>query len=333
MADNIDVTPGTGATVATEDIDGVEYQRVKLVDGAVGSTTVVPGNGDGLYVQAPDLRASGTITASGQSVTITLRSGETHVGFDLRGTFSAGTTMTQEATLDGTNYVAVGRLDVVGQNYNNAGIAGGAATTGVIVVPPGSRAVRLRCSAFQASDSVTVTMSAAHTAQPWSLANVSVSTGTANAFLPGVHMRGWVQDLKDMGRSARTYQLSETVATTEAVRTTSRSVAGATVTTGTSWGVTSGKTCRIQSMTVSMHHTAVNFYKAWLRISDTGAVATSSPIAAVGVVQNQATQGGGSVNITFPDGLELSGTREFGISTIGGVAAGTGLVTLTTYEY
>ncbi len=37
MADNIEVTPGTGATVAADDLAGVLYQRVKLSLGADGS--------------------------------------------------------------------------------------------------------------------------------------------------------------------------------------------------------------------------------------------------------------------------------------------------------
>jgi hypothetical protein len=37
MADNVDITPGTGATVAADEIGGVKYQRVKLSLGADGT--------------------------------------------------------------------------------------------------------------------------------------------------------------------------------------------------------------------------------------------------------------------------------------------------------
>lgn len=37
MADNIDVTPGTGKTIAADDVSGVLYQRVKLAVGADGT--------------------------------------------------------------------------------------------------------------------------------------------------------------------------------------------------------------------------------------------------------------------------------------------------------
>ena len=41
MADNLAVTPGTGATVAADDIGGVLHQRVKISAGADGSATDV----------------------------------------------------------------------------------------------------------------------------------------------------------------------------------------------------------------------------------------------------------------------------------------------------
>jgi hypothetical protein len=39
MADNVGITPGTGATAAADDIGGVLYQRVKVSHGADGSAT------------------------------------------------------------------------------------------------------------------------------------------------------------------------------------------------------------------------------------------------------------------------------------------------------
>jgi hypothetical protein len=50
MADNVGYTPGTGATVAADDIGGVLYQRVKLATGADGTATDV-GPSSGLPVE------------------------------------------------------------------------------------------------------------------------------------------------------------------------------------------------------------------------------------------------------------------------------------------
>jgi hypothetical protein len=41
MADNVGYTPGTGATIAADDIGSVLYQRVKISEGADGSATDV----------------------------------------------------------------------------------------------------------------------------------------------------------------------------------------------------------------------------------------------------------------------------------------------------
>lgn len=60
MADNIDVTPGTGATVATEDIGGVEYQRVKLIDSTATSTAATGVAANPLQVSLANTAANAT---------------------------------------------------------------------------------------------------------------------------------------------------------------------------------------------------------------------------------------------------------------------------------
>jgi hypothetical protein len=62
MADNVQITQGTGTTVATDDVSGTHYQQLKLVDGTLNSTTPIPGDGSGLSVQgqvAADAAVSG----------------------------------------------------------------------------------------------------------------------------------------------------------------------------------------------------------------------------------------------------------------------------------
>ena len=76
MADNVLVTvPTTGVSIAAENISSVEYQRVKLVGGQIGSTEPIPGDSSaGLYVQVKNVpqvavssmpAVSGTISVSG----------------------------------------------------------------------------------------------------------------------------------------------------------------------------------------------------------------------------------------------------------------------------
>ena len=80
MADNIGYTPGTGATVAADDVSGVLYQRVKLAFGADGSASDVA-NGNGLPVDTglnpltdAQLRASALPLPVGAATEATLAS-------------------------------------------------------------------------------------------------------------------------------------------------------------------------------------------------------------------------------------------------------------------
>lgn len=70
MADNIDVTPGTGKTVATDDVGGVQHQRVKLSLGADGiANDAVAGAGAvGVGVQRITLASDDPAVASLQAM-------------------------------------------------------------------------------------------------------------------------------------------------------------------------------------------------------------------------------------------------------------------------
>jgi hypothetical protein len=51
MADNVAITPGSGATAASDDIGGVQFQRIKLVHGADGVNDGDVSSANGLPVQ------------------------------------------------------------------------------------------------------------------------------------------------------------------------------------------------------------------------------------------------------------------------------------------
>ena len=51
MADNVGYTPGSGATIAADDIGSVLYQRVKIGVGADGASTDLTGDASGANVQ------------------------------------------------------------------------------------------------------------------------------------------------------------------------------------------------------------------------------------------------------------------------------------------
>jgi hypothetical protein len=43
VADNVPISAGTGTNIATDDVGGAHYQRVKLADGTDGGTDLLPG--------------------------------------------------------------------------------------------------------------------------------------------------------------------------------------------------------------------------------------------------------------------------------------------------
>lgn len=63
MADNVGITPGTGATVAADDVGGILYQRVKNTFGADGVAVDVSA-ANPMPVYGPDFTNTGTITAA-----------------------------------------------------------------------------------------------------------------------------------------------------------------------------------------------------------------------------------------------------------------------------
>ena len=102
MADNVGVSTGTGATVAAEDIGGIEYQRVKLVAGSVGvstpidATSGVPAAGSvGLVVNVkPGLSVSAQVSG-----TVTVSPGAS-VSAQVSGTIAVNTVVTILSTIN-----------------------------------------------------------------------------------------------------------------------------------------------------------------------------------------------------------------------------------------
>jgi hypothetical protein len=115
LSDNVDITPGSGATVATDDVGGFQHQRVKLSLGADGSATDALGG-------------AGSVAAGVQRTT--LASDDPAVA--LLGTIDAdtGAIMTALQIMDDwdeTNRAAVNII--AGQ----VGVAGGTGTDGATV--------------------------------------------------------------------------------------------------------------------------------------------------------------------------------------------------------
>lgn len=71
MADNVSITAGSGTTIASDDISGVQYQRVKVCHGADGSATDVS-SASPLPISSADLGAQADSAASSDTGTFSL---------------------------------------------------------------------------------------------------------------------------------------------------------------------------------------------------------------------------------------------------------------------
>ena len=144
------------------------------------------------------------------------------------------------------------------------------------------------------------------------------------------------QDLKDAGRVIKVFSASFTAAATEALITLTPITDGTAGTAATSFAVTAGKRLRLQALSVNTRNAgaAVQAVVVQLRMTSTGAVTATSPLIATlsaGTLTATANIANGTT-ISFPDGLEISGTQQIGISQIGTATAGN-TVTLIGYEY
>lgn len=124
MADNITITQGSGTTVATDEAGGAQYQKVKLVDGTVDSTTVIAaGSGVAASAIRVELPTDGTGVISNITSSI-----KVHV-LSTNGTMSVNVGKT-----DGTVTV---RLDP-GYTLGNVGVNNAAGASAVNIQDGGN---------------------------------------------------------------------------------------------------------------------------------------------------------------------------------------------------
>lgn len=147
------------------------------------------------------------------------------------------------------------------------------------------------------------------------------------------------QDLKDAGRNyVILYAQLLTGVTTEALATFTKNVAGTTTTGQTAYTISSGKTFRIQALSVAILNTTTVANSCTYNVRAAASVAASSPIVAscgcssVGAVSGQH----GFATLPIPDGMELAGngTLQIGVSHLENVTtASISSFTLIGYEY
>ncbi len=152
---------------------------------------------------------------------------------------------------------------------------------------------------------------------------------------------GWsVQSLKDAGRVLKTYTCTAIATVTSEALITLTPYADLSAGGGaTTFAVTSAKRLRIQTITTSVRCTSTVNVGGIIRLRLlAGTVLVGSPIhASIGCQgSNLGTAVAGnaqSESLTFPDGLELSGTMQFGLTQLFSATTATIDVQVVAYEY
>jgi hypothetical protein len=115
MADNVGYTPGTGATIAADDISSVLYQRVKISAGADGSATDVS-SGNPIPASVPNANSVTimSVTTAATGTNYTAFSSQTCNSLDIVNTSSVAIEYRRGATgnamtiLSGSSRLVVG---------------------------------------------------------------------------------------------------------------------------------------------------------------------------------------------------------------------------------
>lgn len=316
---------------------------------------------------APDVTASGSLAGAAQVVTLAL-AGQSAAAAQITGTWVG--TITFEASLDGTTWTAInavsaststpqttttvnglyrvtpGGLQQIRANMSaftsgsasvlmRAG-AGAGGTFANQILPTkntdgvSSQAIKAASTAAVAADQAAVVSLSPNS--PVALATITKGTQGATGVT--------TQDLKDAGRvmwSAASAIAGVTAVTAEALVTMIVQRDGTAIATATSHTVTAGKRLRITSMNAGIISTGASVLsgRVSLRIGAAGAATATSPIVVTLAIPSGAAlaQAGGAASMSFPDGIELSGAMQIGISQVCSAATGTIWVNFAGFEY
>ena len=106
MADNVAITAGSGTTIASDDVSGVHYQRVKLVDGTLDSTAAIGGDAtNGLDVDVT--RMSSLVAGTAYVGKVRITDGTTDTVVSTSGALYVGGSTAHDAA-DAGNPIKVG---------------------------------------------------------------------------------------------------------------------------------------------------------------------------------------------------------------------------------
>ena len=163
----------------------------------------------------------------------------------------------------------------------------------------------------------------------------TITSGSVTQLQTDVSANLKVIEKKDTGRTYIIWSVdAATLITTEALVSIAVNKGGSLQGAATTYTVTTGKTLRIQSISASVQGTnsSVQWVKARVRAGSS--VTSSSPVVANLMISNSgATNSIGFGEQDFPDGLEIAGGQQVGVSQVAGQVNGSVTITVVGYEY
>lgn len=144
-----------------------------------------------------------------------------------------------------------------------------------------------------------------------------------------------VRDGKDTGRTFLVW-FCDAIATvtSEALISIAVNKAGSGLAAATTYTVTTGKTLRLQTLSASVAESSSTVQYVKVRVRSGASVTTSSQVCAgLFVASSGATNNAGYAEQCIPDGLEIAGGQQVGISMVSGTVNGLATITLIGYEY
>ena len=190
MADNVAITAGSGTSIATDDVGGVQFQRVKLALGADGTATdvalglaasassmpvVLASDTSGpTGITTQNLVPAGAATA-GSAVELVLN-GASAIGIQVTGTYTGALSL--QATINGTTWVTIGGTPLINLNTGAYSATIASTATGIFSAGVGGFA-RVRVTGLAAmTGTATVSIRGVQDASLVALDN-SLPAGTA----------------------------------------------------------------------------------------------------------------------------------------------------------
>lgn len=357
MADNVNVTPGTGVVIAADDIGGVVHQRVKIVIGADGVS-----NGDiSAANPMPVLSTSPSIVSTANSSTAILGIGGVLTGaseqvqdyatiqvnvFSDQASATNGLSVQQSS--NGTNWDMLDTFTVPAATgkifsfvpaarffrivYTNGGVAQAAfrlqtvfhynytkgSTHSLAETITTQNDAGLSIAQVRGLNGTSALPLLCDASGNLLVSQIAITKGTQGAV--GVT----TQDLKDAGRNqVQFYMLIPVAATaTDTLQSLTGTKSGATVAaTTTPAVVTAGKTFRVTRLGASYIATAATGYAiVRLRFNTGGVVAITSPVSTSFAVGTSAPTTANAVDtkeVEIPDGLEFAAGTGIGFSVQG----------------